>query len=758
MPADLVESLSSTTFRGRRFSRNQIHQIIETTKIFKNLTRRELAHTICEHFNWSTPTGSLKINSALSLLEKFEAKGLCSLPKLEERRSRIKLIKKPISVEMPPTIEETLANIGPISLRLVESKEDGERFKEQMANHHYLGYRKPYGAFLRYSVIDGSGRELGLLLFASSMWALEDRDDWIGWQRKHRIKRLNLVISNTRFLIFPWVHLPNLASKALSLIPTRIAEDWFVRYGYRPVLIETFVDQEKYLGTCYQAANWKKVGETKGRGRTKETRNRQHSLKDIYLYPLVENFRDILLRGHGQAIKKTTDEDIRDRLCRIHDNILVFWSSVAPMIRTIAEEFDATWQKRRRVTDSMLLVLIIFRLVATRAKKGYGSTIDEVWESCRNQGLPLPQKKPIAPSTFGEGRLKLDENIFKIINCRVLEAYDSTFSNEDFNFYGHKLYAIDGSKINLPHEVISEGFKVSNEKTHYPQGLLSCLYRLKAGIPCDFLLTNDTNERQVSLTHHPALKTSDIVVYDRGYFSYQILRAHIERGIHGVFRLSESTYTVIQKFMDSNETDSIVTITPGVKSAAKLQKSNVSIEPIELRLVRYCINEKDYFLGTTLLDQKYPHRDLQDLYHSRWGIEELYKTTKYTMATEEFHSKSLRGVRQEIYAQLSLITLNRIFTNHTDDNHRATNRVAETEAKTLTNFKNSVAAFTRNIESLIIGTSQALERGLFNLLSTIGARFQKQRPNRSYSRVSLAPKSKWNNSEHRATARTTKVA
>ena len=161
--------------------------------------------------------------------------------------------------------------------------------------------------------------------------------------------------------------------------------------------------------------------------------------------------------------------------------------------------------------------------------------------------------------------------------------------------------------------------------------------------------------------------------------------------------------------MDGNEEDSIVSVTPGVKSAAKLQKNDVSIEPIKLRLVRYLINDKEYFLGTTLLDQKYPRAELQDLYHSRWGIEELYKTTKYTMATEEFHSKSLRGVRQEIYAQLALITLNRIFTNHTDDNHKTKNKLSKTKAKTFTNFKNSVAAFTRNIESLIIGTSQSLE-------------------------------------------------
>jgi hypothetical protein len=148
--------------------------------------------------------------------------------------------------------------------------------------------------------------------------------------------------------------------------------------------------------------------------------------------------------------------------------------------------------------------------------------------------------------------------------------------------------------------------------------------------------------------------------------------------------------------MDGNEEDSIVSVTPGVKSAAKLQKNDVSIEPIELRLVRYLINDKEYFLGTTLLDQKYPRAELQDLYHSRWGIEELYKTTKYTMSTEEFHSKSLRGVRQEIYAQLALITLNRIFTNHTDDNHKTKNKGSSAEL--VGAFDNMPGSFPKNRE------------------------------------------------------------
>jgi hypothetical protein len=126
------------------------------------------------------------------------------------------------------------------------------------------------------------------------------------------------------------------------------------------------------------------------------------------------------------------------------------------------------------------------------------------------------------------------------------------------------------------------------------------------------------------------------------------------------------------------------------------------------------------------------------------------------MATEEFHSKNLRGVRQEVYAQLALVTLNRIFTNHTDDNHKVKNKLTTSNIKTLTNFKNSVCAFTRNIECLLIGTAQMLEQGLFNLLNTVARRYQKRPPNRSYLRVSRTPQSKWDSAACRSAARACK--
>jgi len=139
---------------------------------------------------------------------------------------------------------------------------------------------------------------LGCLLFASSAWALAERDRWIGWTERDRAQRLNWVVANTRFLLFPWVKVRNLASTVLSLVTRRIRSDWQERYGYAPVLLETFVEAERYRGTCYQAANWIRLGETAGRGRMDRHTRHLSTPKWIYVYPLVEDFR-AFLRGEG---------------------------------------------------------------------------------------------------------------------------------------------------------------------------------------------------------------------------------------------------------------------------------------------------------------------------------------------------------------------------------------------------------------------------------------------------------------------------
>ena len=284
-----VDTLPKTTFSGRRFTRKQLSEVQETVQIFSNLSRSELAFTVCEHLDWKTPKGSLKIKSCLALLEALEAHGLISLPAKEGPRTRAR--RTPTFVEQPETspIEESLSSIAPITLRPVKSPEDRERWKAYLENYHYLGFRRPFGAHLGYFIVsEAQRRELGCFVFtASAAWTLAPRDKWIGWDSKHRKKLLQLILSNDRFLIFPWVKAPHLASHALSLATRRIGDDWVESYGYRPVLIETFVEPSRFSGACYRAANWRRLGQTQGRGLNDPRHEYPETKKDIYVYNFI---------------------------------------------------------------------------------------------------------------------------------------------------------------------------------------------------------------------------------------------------------------------------------------------------------------------------------------------------------------------------------------------------------------------------------------------------------------------------------------
>jgi hypothetical protein len=193
----------------------------------------------------------------------------------------------------------TVRDVAPLKLEPVRGKEAIRLWNEYVHRYHPLGYKRPFGAHQRYFLVGKVGRRLGCLLFASSAWALQERDRWIGWTERDRAQRLNWVVANTRFLIFPWVRVKNLASKALSLAAQRIRGDWEQRYGYGPVLLETFVEVARYPGTCYQGANWICLGVTQGRGRMDRHTRYLSTPRAIYVYPLVAEFRAVLQGESG---------------------------------------------------------------------------------------------------------------------------------------------------------------------------------------------------------------------------------------------------------------------------------------------------------------------------------------------------------------------------------------------------------------------------------------------------------------------------
>jgi len=296
------------TFAGRIFTGKDIELIRWATKTYPSLSRQELVSTVCEFLGWMTPAGRPKTIQCNLLLEKLEAEGIIQLPPVRHFTKRKLSIKNHDMEYNTNPIKGETREFEPIYLEIAVPGEAAfNRWKAYINQYHMLGYKAVFGSQLHYFIKSGD-IELGCLQFSASAWALEHRDRWIGWSIQDKKERLHLIINNSRFLIFPWIHIRNLASRALSLAAKQIQNDWLREYCYAPVLLETFVDLEHFQGTCYKAANWLYLGETKGRGRM--DRNNQHLLshKAIYVYPLEKDFM-AYLKGEKPYRRVDPDEE-----------------------------------------------------------------------------------------------------------------------------------------------------------------------------------------------------------------------------------------------------------------------------------------------------------------------------------------------------------------------------------------------------------------------------------------------------------------
>lgn len=239
----------------------EVSHIQEVVSLFPRISRHELAQTLCEHLSWYSPSGASKVKNCLTLLERLADQGLVVLPD-KSPRGRLSPDKPPPltdrTVERRP-IKCPLKALAPIELQRVNDQKQIQLWNEYMARYHPLRYKRPFGNWLRYFLM-AEDEPLGCLLMSGAAKALHDRDRWVGWNIAHRRRNLSWVINNSRYLIFPWVQIPHLASHALGQLARRVAQDWEARWGYRPVLMETFVDPQQHTGACYQAAGWEMLG------------------------------------------------------------------------------------------------------------------------------------------------------------------------------------------------------------------------------------------------------------------------------------------------------------------------------------------------------------------------------------------------------------------------------------------------------------------------------------------------------------------
>lgn len=280
-------------FSGRAFSTEDIEMIKWVRKTYPNLSRYELAGTICELLGWTTPAGRAKQFQCVAFLEELEEEGIIQLPPIDTKKQNKCRVKRKEYKFEERELRGAVGEYEPIRLEIARPGEELKRWRAYINQYHELKDKQVFGSRLQYFIKSGD-IELGCMQFSASAWALEERDKWIGWTKEDKKVRLHLILNNNRFLIFPWVHIKNLASKALSLAAKRIQEDFLREYCYAPVLLETFVDTEKYQGISYKAANWIYLGNTKGTGRS--GRKSRLSKKAIFVYPLQADFK-AYLRG-----------------------------------------------------------------------------------------------------------------------------------------------------------------------------------------------------------------------------------------------------------------------------------------------------------------------------------------------------------------------------------------------------------------------------------------------------------------------------
>ena len=279
---------------GREFREPQIELIREIISSEPKLNRQRISKLVCKALNWYKPDGGLKDMSCRVALLRMQDDGLIKLPaplwhtgvgKTHRRRTA--------GGEPKATIAIPVSSFKELQFELVRKKEASYLWNEYIDRYHYLGYKPLPGAQLRYFA--KLRKEIVALFgFGAAAWKTAPRDHFIGWTKEQRERNIHLVVNNARFLILPWISSHNLGSRLLSMAIKRLPADWHNRYCYQPVLLESFLENGRFKGTCYKASNWIYVGQTKGLGKVYWGRKLSLPKKDIYLYPIKKNFEQFL--------------------------------------------------------------------------------------------------------------------------------------------------------------------------------------------------------------------------------------------------------------------------------------------------------------------------------------------------------------------------------------------------------------------------------------------------------------------------------
>lgn len=285
----------SISIQGRLLSPEDLELIKKLIRLNPTWHRNRLSQELCALWEWKTTTGQMKDMACRTMLLKLHRRNLIELPPPRHacRNHRRGKSFQPVLHDTQP-IEVPFSDLTPLRLVIADKGPHQELWLTLLKGYHYLGFTTRVGKNIAYLALDAFDRPVGAFLFGAAAWKVADRDSYICWSPKKRKEHLDLVANNTRFLIPPWVRVPHLASHLLALAARRLSADWQTKYGHALVLLETFVEQNRFEGTCYKAANWIRVGQTTGRTRNDRSHTLKTPIKSIYLYPLHRDFRRIL--------------------------------------------------------------------------------------------------------------------------------------------------------------------------------------------------------------------------------------------------------------------------------------------------------------------------------------------------------------------------------------------------------------------------------------------------------------------------------
>lgn len=290
----MTSSMEKVVVSSREFTPDDIKKIKNILAQQPTITRTALSRQVCDVLHWFRPNGQRNDMTCRVALNRLEEMGLLTLPPPIQSNSNGKWIPQFTTASDPGApIHESAGLLEPLRLLVITPGKKARLWNELIHRYHYMGYKPLAGAQLRYLIYCQRGL-LGAIGFSASAWTIAPRDQWIGWTDQQRRRHLHLVVNNSRFLILPWVQSHNLASKILGLIARELPGHWQHKHGYQPVLLETFVDANRFSGACYKAAGWIFVGQTQGRGKLDRYHHNFLPIKNIFMYPVHPDFRQQL--------------------------------------------------------------------------------------------------------------------------------------------------------------------------------------------------------------------------------------------------------------------------------------------------------------------------------------------------------------------------------------------------------------------------------------------------------------------------------